>query len=1102
MLREPAATYNDGLVSLTVTNARGPMAPVEMTEIPDIHSRVITCSGARAAERRLLEEVDCLTASSAEDFVLPVRIIVPSRSLRHHLIRVIARHRGGVAGLQVQTLYGLAMEVLAGAGIPAPGGDAGFEVLVRRLAAAQPSLRTTLGELVDGYDAVVGAVRDLLDAGFQPGNEDGVIERLDEVADEVAPERVERARALVRLATEVLEHTDALAVWRSTQVLQIAEDQFHVRGPGALPTRALLVHGFADVTGVAADLLLALVRAHGGVVILDRPPDPAEPAREDLGGSFLSRIDERLAHLDHVADPGGDEPPEIRLAEAADVESEARSIADRIRALIDSGIDPEDIGVVSRGLEGLALPLRRHFRRLGIPFSGCGATVPGAGVRRRLNRLADLLRTADGTDVDLWIEARRESQGRTELLLGLRVLGLLRVTDVARLETDGVPANGVPLPIAVSEEDENDGGNHKRSVLPASVLEHAANDAGQLLKAFGRWPEAAHPRIHRRCTVGVLDAVDWVTDSLERERALECLDSLCRELPSDLEVARTEWLKLVSDRLQRAGEVALGGCGAGVQVLTVVESRARTFKRLLVSGVSRGVFPRVVHEDPMLPEAVRVRLAADVLPEMPVKGRSADEERYLFAQLLSSSPVVELSWHLYGSDGTLTPSPFVDRLRLREDVGDPETVPQLWPGEDSTPRQRPAYELAVLSAPRVDRDGFQKLLVAAISEDLVGDSEEHRVVASEELAAARTDVLAAVEDVPAKDDPGPWFGFAGATGKQVDDPMWVTRLEATGTCPWRAFVQQRLGIFPLPDPHLGLPGVDGLLVGQVVHGVLERIALAAIDDPPDDLGSALAGAPVEVPWPTPDRFDDFLRREAQRVARREGLATIGMAPLLEARARQFLETARVVEWGADGKLAGVLATEVEGTVGVRGIERPLAFRADRVDVGEIGPELVDYKTAKPLSTVKTEEIRETHLLDKIARGRMLQAATYAGAAGVFNGIGRYLYLKPDDRWTDEMRSAIVRGDDKDVVERFEGAVRAIAEGRSRGIVFPRLEEADGKNAEHCRFCRVAEACRRDDSGFRRRLVQWMQGEVETEDRNVGAARRLWWLGVDRDGGEV
>lgn len=1000
----------------------------------------------------------------------------------------------------MQTLFGLAMDVLEGADLAAPRGDAGFEVLVRRLAAAQPSLRSTLGELVDGYDAVIGAVRDLLDAGFQPGNEEGVIERLDEVAGEIATERIERARALVRLATAVLDRSDELGVWRPTQALQIAEDHLLVQGSGALPARAVLVHGFADVTGVAADLLLALARVHGAVVILDRPPDPAEPSREDLGGVFLSRIDERLAHLDQVADSSAENPPEIRLAEAPDIESEARWIAERARTLIDAGVDPEDIGVVSRGLEGLAIPLRRHFRRLGVPFSGCGARVPGADLRRRLNRLADLLRLTDGTNVDLWIEARGETQGRTELLLGLRVLGLLRVKDVAGLVKGVVPAKGVALPIAFSEEDESDGEERQRGVLPAGVLERAGRDARRLLKVFGRWPEYADALSHRRRTVEVVDAIKWGAKSPERKQAIECLDALCRELPSNLEVARSEWMKLVADRLQRVGEVALGGRGAGVQVLTVVEARARTFQRLLVAGVNRGVFPRVVHEDPMLPEAVRARLAADVLPEMPVKGRSADEERYLFAQLLSSSPVVELSWHLFGPDGTLTPSPFVDRLRLREDVGKPDTVPRLWPVEDSEPRPRPAYELAVLAAPRVDRGGFETLLGAAISEDLVGEGEIHSAVASDALATARADVLAAVEPLYDTDDPGPWFGFTGAVGTRADGPMWVTHVEATGTCPWRTFVAQRLGILPLPDPHQGLPGVDAILVGQVVHSVLESIVLSALGQSPGDLERALARRPVEVSWPNRERFDELVRQLADRVARREGLSTIGMAPLLEARARQFLETARALEWGEDETLVGVVAAEVEGSVAVRGVERPLSFRADRVDIGAVGPELVDYKAAKPVSTAKQSETRESHLRGKIARGRLLQAAAYAASAGA-DGTGRYLYLKPDDLWDEETRNAVVCGDDEDVMKLFEIAVRTIAEGRDHGIVFPRVEEADGKNAEHCSYCRVAEACRRDDSGFRRRLVEWMQKDAVTDDRRQGAARALWWLGVERDGGE-
>ena len=176
-----------------------------MTQPTEIPSRVITCKGARAAERRLLAEIDRVAAARVEDLALPVRIVVPSRSLRRHLLRVLARRRSAVAGVQVQTLFGLASEAVARAGESTPREDAAFEVLLRRRASGVPVLRANLEDLSDGYDAVVGAVRDLLDAGFLPGNEEGVIERLEDAAGEVAPERIDRSRSLVSLAAAVHE---------------------------------------------------------------------------------------------------------------------------------------------------------------------------------------------------------------------------------------------------------------------------------------------------------------------------------------------------------------------------------------------------------------------------------------------------------------------------------------------------------------------------------------------------------------------------------------------------------------------------------------------------------------------------------------------------------------------------------------------------------------------------------------------------------------------------------------------------------------------------------------------------------------------------------
>jgi hypothetical protein len=63
-------------------------------------------------------------------------------------------------------------------------------------------------------------------------------------------------------------------------------------------------------------------------------------------------------------------------------------------------------------------------------------------------------------------------------------------------------------------------------------------------------------------------------------------------------------------------------------------------------------------------------------------------------------------------------------------------------------------------------------------------------------------------------------------------------------------------------------------------------------------------------------------------------------------------------------------------------------------------------------------------------------------------------------------------------------------------MFARVEEPDGTDGRGCDYCSVAEACLRDDSGFRRRLVAWLAAEDPTATPIETAARRLWRLGVE------
>jgi hypothetical protein len=145
-----------------------------MLNQPRRTSRLILARGARAAEAAVLDLVGGLAAEAAADprlLALPVRVVVPSRSLRLHLAEALVRYCGrGLAGVLVQTHHAAAREVLERAGEPPPPARGVAELLARRLARAEPELAGPLDGLVDGYAAVAASVRDLVDAGLEPAH--------------------------------------------------------------------------------------------------------------------------------------------------------------------------------------------------------------------------------------------------------------------------------------------------------------------------------------------------------------------------------------------------------------------------------------------------------------------------------------------------------------------------------------------------------------------------------------------------------------------------------------------------------------------------------------------------------------------------------------------------------------------------------------------------------------------------------------------------------------------------------------------------------------------------------------------------------------------
>ena len=296
------------------------------------------------------------------------------------------------------------------------------------------------------------------------------------------------------------------------------------------------------------------------------------------------------------------------------------------------------------------------------------------------------------------------------------------------------------------------------------------------------------------------------------------------------------------------GREPLGGAGGGVALLSALESRGRTFAHLFVMGMNRDVFPRIVREDPLLPDTLRRALEV-VLVDVPVKQRAESEERYLFAALCASAPAVTLSWLATSDDGKERPvSPLLEALRGR--MLSASAPPVL----AASSALRPAFEHAMRAGVAGNRRRVEPALALALD--------------SQRLAHARVEAAARLDVGGWPDRLGPFFGFVGAVGPS--DPrageLGITRLEGMAYCAWRTFLERVLGLEPPPDALAELPDATPLLIGNVVHAVLEELVHAAGGATKVSVAEAVASGPVRVPWPEPERLEALTHEAA--VARR------------------------------------------------------------------------------------------------------------------------------------------------------------------------------------------------------------------------------------------
>jgi hypothetical protein len=1060
--------------------------------------RVLIAPGARAAEALLVREIAADGALARERPVLfaqPLRVIVPSRSLREHLAAQLAAAHGALAGVVVQTLRGLCHELLRGDEQPLRSSDAIAPILIRRAAAGSPVLREALASLEDGFGVAEATVRDLLDAGLTAENAEAAREALGSA---VGASGAERALAVLDVALSAAHETRALGLAARAALFARAAERVRA---GAIRARAIWVYGYADVTGVQLDVIEALVKTAGARVILDHPPDPTALAGEALGTVFTERLRLRLGASGRQTCPP-QPPAEITLLRAAGATAEVRALAERVRAAIAAGVAPESIAIVARDMGPYRFALSTQLRRLAIPFSGGQGFLETAG--RRLEALLAWLEQGARTPTDLWLEAHDSLRDADDLRVAFHGIGAGRLGDVASLDlellleeddhyvlplrrahvavgpgaSEGSSESDEADPEEVAEEHPAPGTKlaAKRRKVKRAWLEQAIGASRRALEvhnALGN--EQTLAEASARLTQFVTRELRWRHDTPGRSALADAIAALEESAPRGFAVRGEELRVLLRRALRGLGVAPLGGSGGGVRVLTVTEARGRTFARVFLIGANRDVFPRPYTEDALLSDAVRARLEA-VLPDIPIKRRAVDEDRYLFAQLASAAPFVQISWQGVSDDGKERPtSPLVSRLEASDTQV--QTAGPAWEAPADGPL--PACEHALRAA-----------LAGAHRE--AAEAREVSLGSGGGVAArARRAALAELEAPAATGLLGPFFGFVGDRVDMRD--LSVSRLEGAVRCGWQVFLEHVLGIEPPVDALAALPEITGLLLGNTVHGALEEVARRAGVPGGISLEAACGEAARSVAWPSPAEAEKILLQAARRVAREEGIVLPGFAQLLARRARQVLTRAGEVDWPS-GLRSGVLGVEVTGTRTLEEGAEPIriTFRADRADRSETGVELTDYKTGKPFTSAGDARKREETLRKRVASGELLQGAAYALGVGE-GGRGRYLFARPD---VPPDRAEVAIRADANLALAFDGAVATIVRAWRAGAFVPRLAKKGGSDESGaCANCRVAEGCLRGDTTARLRFARWRDAAPRPDEApELAAARALLALG--------
>ena len=433
-------------------------------------------------------------------------------------------------------------------------------------------------------------------------------------------------------------------------------------------------------------------------------------------------------------------------------------------------------------------------------------------------------------------------------------------------------------------------------------------------------------------------------------RALVLADSLAGQRK---ELAYAEFyaeLRGATEAATYIGDDARTRRGGRIYAASLSAARGVPYRAVAVLGLSEGLFPAPLAEDPFLSDEERASLQEARLPLEP---RLRSDQQTLFYEAVTRATEYLLLTRPYLADDgeRWEPSPYWTAALSLFDVQPRRARP-----DDVQPHANAASGIELLagavrarSLPRVFADlepqwaGLQhagNVLRARIARDPRGGFE------------GQLDALSRV--------------LAGRYGPAY---VWsASRLETYGACGYRFFVASALGLEPREAP---AAGYDVAQLGVMLHAILERVYQAVAD--PTDVEAVV----TMLPRVAQEVFDSAPVRYGFRPT-----------PLWDAQRDELLEVLENTLHGLAEESKGFKPIRFEAQFGMEG-SPPLELEIDsgtalfhgvidRVDRdGEGGIRIIDYKTGA--SGLAARDLGE---------GRRLQLALYALAAERTLDLGR------------------------------------------------------------------------------------------------------------------